>query len=332
MTVKDLINQILDDFGEDLSGSGFWDRPDVREAISLVQREITLETENLLVVTPTIEPAANDTEITIESDGNLLRIVDGYRLQTTEESVAVYTREQIEYKDSKWKTRTGGLVLALISDILADEGKVGIYPIPDNANNDLIVWFIKLAKEITTDEVIKENGDAGDQLSLWNLTGVTLQNTNVFRLYWELSDIAGTRTVSLYKAPGKASTDLVAQGTKAGDGSITLSAQNSSGLSGSVTAAYTVNDIDSANTLELAYIEIPSIDIPYLRYGVKARLLDMETNGKDAKKSQYYMNLYLNGKETIKNRIEKKRAGTYNTIKRRSAYGTPRYSNNLKWA
>lgn len=329
-TIKSFIDQILDDLGEPISGSGFWDRPDVRETISLVQREITLETENLLVITPTIEPSANDTEITIDEDGNLLRIVDGYRLETTEGPIAVYTREQIEKYDYQWKTRTGSLVLALMTDI-ADEGRAMIYPKIDNANNDIVVWFIKLAKEITTDEVIKASGDASSQLTLWSLTGVTLRNTNVFRLYWDLSDTAGTRTVSLYKASGKASGDLVAQGTLSGDGSITLSAQNSSGLSGSVTVAYSTDDTDSANTLDLAYIEIPSIDIPCLKAGVKAILYDMESDGKDKAKTQLYRTMYgfdytgggnhMGLLKAIKNRLRKKRQGTHHVFHRRRDIG-----------
>lgn len=319
-TVKSLIDQILDDLGEPIEGSGFWDRVDVREAINLVQREITLETENLLVLTPTIEPSVNDTEITIDSDGNMKRIVEGYRLETTEAPIAVYTREQIEKYDYQWKTRTGSLVLALITDI-ADEGKAIIYPSPDNADNDIVVWFIKIAREVLTDEVIKENGDASNQLATWSLSGVTLKNTNVFTLYWDLSDVASTRTVSLYKASGKASGDKVAEGSRSGDGTITLAEQNSSGLSGSVVVTYTTDDTDSANTLDLAYIEIPSIDISCLRYGVKNRLFDMETDGKNAQKAKYYLGLYINAKDGIKERIRKKRQGTHFTFHRRRNIG-----------
>jgi hypothetical protein len=44
---------------------------------------------------------------------------------------------------------------------------------------------------------------------------------------------------------------LVAQGSRVGDGSITLTAQNLSGLSGTVAVAYTGDDTDAGNSLEL---------------------------------------------------------------------------------
>jgi len=54
-------------------------------------------------------------------------------------------------------------------------------------------------------------------------------------------------TVSAYKDSAK--TQLVAQGTASAFGSVTLTAQNGSGLSGSVTAASAGTDTDSGNTL-----------------------------------------------------------------------------------
>lgn len=86
-----------------------------------------------------------------------------------------------------------------------------------------------------------EAGDYANQCSNWVINGSTASNTNAGVLYWKLTDSAGTHTVSVYKDSGMASGALVASGTGR-DGSITLSEQNSSGLSGSVTVAYKSND------------------------------------------------------------------------------------------
>ncbi len=89
-----------------------------------------------------------------------------------------------------------------------------------------------------------EANDGGDQLSYWKLPGIDLAaNTGAAgKIYVELSDTAGTRKVSLYSDSAK--TALVAEGTLVGDGTVTLTEQNSSGLSGSVIVAYTTGDLD----------------------------------------------------------------------------------------
>jgi hypothetical protein len=97
---------------------------------------------------------------------------------------------------------------------------------------------------------IVEAGDAANQLSNWVLAGGDNNNTNNGVLYWKLTDVAGTRTVSLYKNSDGAAGNLVAQGSRAGNGSITLTAQNASGLSGTVTVTYSGDDVTLAdNTL-----------------------------------------------------------------------------------
>lgn len=91
-------------------------------------------------------------------------------------------------------------------------------------------------------------GDTSSQLGNWSLTGINTSNTNNGVLYWNLTRSAGLTIVSLYSDSGK--TTLVSQGViSATSGSITLSAIGGSGLSGSVTAAYVVDDTDSGNTL-----------------------------------------------------------------------------------
>ena len=97
---------------------------------------------------------------------------------------------------------------------------------------------------VTSNTYITEANDGANQLSAWNLVGVRVGiNTASTRMLWvTLADAGGTRTVSVYKNSGK--TELVSQGSRSGDGSITLTAQNNSGLSGTVTVAWTIDDAD----------------------------------------------------------------------------------------
>jgi hypothetical protein len=96
-------------------------------------------------------------------------------------------------------------------------------------------------------------GDSA-QLSNWVLTGVR-RNDNCCpvdgwptraRADIVLSTVGGVHTIYLYR-----NSHLVASGARSGDGSVTLSAQNNSGLSGSVDLAYTA-DITAAMD---AYVE-----------------------------------------------------------------------------
>jgi len=92
------------------------------------------------------------------------------------------------------------------------------------------------------------NGDVSTQLSSLVLADIASDNTNRGIVYWELTNTGSTRKVDLFKDVAKAS--LVASGTRTGDGSITLTEQNSSGLSGSVTVTYTTDDTDAGNTID----------------------------------------------------------------------------------
>ncbi len=91
-------------------------------------------------------------------------------------------------------------------------------------------------------------GDGGGQLTAWRLSGATPGgNTDgEGKLHVSLTAAAGTATVALYKAAAKLAGDLVAQGTAPDTGtvSVILSAQNSSGLSGTVTLTYSADDMD----------------------------------------------------------------------------------------
>ena len=108
---------------------------------------------------------------------------------------------------------------------------------------------------LARNNTITEAGDAANQLSAWVIIGDDMSNTDNGVLYWGLTNSGTTRTVELYKDSGAAAADLVASGSRTGDGSITLAEQNSSGISGSVTVAYTGDDVTyAANTLTLASV------------------------------------------------------------------------------
>jgi hypothetical protein len=87
-----------------------------------------------------------------------------------------------------------------------------------------------------------EDATGAAQFSSWSITGVKrFFNCDPCRLRptWGeveiiLSTAAGVHTLSLYNEAG----DLLAQGSRTGDGSITLAEQNDSGISGSVTLTY----------------------------------------------------------------------------------------------
>jgi hypothetical protein len=102
---------------------------------------------------------------------------------------------------------------------------------------------------------ITEAGDTSNQLSAWTFYNPSIANTNLGTVYWELLwTLAGQiTTINIFKDLAK--TQLVASGTRSGNttaGTITLTAQNASGLTGSVTitgGANPTQDNDAANTL-----------------------------------------------------------------------------------
>lgn len=317
MTVNELITKLLSEMGEPTDGTGFWSRNDVLTALSDKQREITREARNLLTTTAAIDVSTSATSITVDASGNIGDIHSAYRVYGGQtRPISVYTEEQLTAYDYTWRTRTGALIRGIVTD-LADEGKVRPYPIPDNADNDLIISYIKLADEYTTE--LTEAGDASNQLTNWKLESVTTSNSNAYTLYWNLNNSVSTRTVSVYKAATKISGDLVAQGSRSGNGAITLTEQNNSGLTGSVDVTFTIDDIDAANLLTMKTIEIPAIDIPCLKHGVKAQLYMYEKDGKDAAKMQMYQGFYDKELAAIQKRMRLKRDGTYRILQERGA-------------
>jgi hypothetical protein len=106
---------------------------------------------------------------------------------------------------------------------------------------------------ISEQAAISESGDDQNQLANWSFSGaIKGSNTDTAgKVYVKLSDSGGTRTVSVYKDSGK--TQKVAEGSKAGDGEVTLAEQNSSGLSGTVDVTYTTDDSDIVLILPFAF-------------------------------------------------------------------------------
>lgn len=96
------------------------------------------------------------------------------------------------------------------------------------------------------DRTITDTNDGGNQVGTYSISGETLQNTDAGKLYLTLEAGAfsgGTnRRVRLYS--DSALTNLVAEGLRTGDGTVTLSPMNSSGLSGSCVIAYASDDLD----------------------------------------------------------------------------------------
>jgi len=96
---------------------------------------------------------------------------------------------------------------------------------------------------------LSEAGDTGSDLSAWSFTGVRPGfNTSAdWQLYVKLTDenpTAGSALVQVYSDSGR--TALVASGSHANNGTVTLAEQNNSGLSGTVAlAAPSANNLSS---------------------------------------------------------------------------------------
>ncbi len=323
-TITEFIDKILEETANPVDGSGYLTRANVLNATSYIQREISRLTENIFATTATIEPAASATDITIDANGNFLRGVSAYRTYGGyTRPIDFYTEGQLIKYDTAWRTRTGSLIKALLTSISA-EGHARPYPIPDNADNDLVINYIKLATKMTLEHV--EAGDVSTQLSNWLFYGVTGDNTNAGILYWSLANVTTTRTVSVYKSATKTAGNLVAQGSRTGDGSITLSAQNSSGLTGTVTVAFTVDDTDAANLITFTNIEIPDADLPCLEFGTKAYLYNLEKDAKNTEKGVFWKSLYggaddndyLTGElSRVASRARTREGGTYSVMQER---------------
>lgn len=135
--------------------------------------------------------------------------------------------------------------------------------------------------------------DGSSQLSDPQLAGFDETNTDAGKLYAKLEFVSPDYRVQLYKDSGLAAADLVASGTRAtASGSVTLTASNSSGLTGTITIAYVSDDTDIV------------IEVPHARAGDKFSLLI--TNDDAGKIFSVFRDLYdkalpsaASGSETI---------------------------------
>lgn len=110
----------------------------------------------------------------------------------------------------------------------------------DAATTELFVvdriGVVKANTNQTTAQAVTEVGDGANQLSAWALFGCDSET-----LTWILSNSGSVRKVDLYR--GTAGTTLwVASGTVTNDGIIYLNTKNESGISGTVTVAYSADD------------------------------------------------------------------------------------------
>ncbi len=94
------------------------------------------------------------------------------------------------------------------------------------------------------------SGDTGANFATMRIRGQNASNTNAGILYWNFSNAAGTRTLSVYKDAAK--TQLVAQGTTTGSLDIFASQRNESGLLIESRQAYSGDDTDSGNTIDVS--------------------------------------------------------------------------------
>jgi hypothetical protein len=105
-----------------------------------------------------------------------------------------------------------------------------------------------------TGHVVTIAGDATAQLSGLTIVGATAANTDAGMLYWSLEASGDDVTLSIYKDSAK--TDLVAdaflEGGVSGSGTTSIDEFGSSGINGSVTIAWTIDDDDAGNTLALS--------------------------------------------------------------------------------
>lgn len=110
-------------------------------------------------------------------------------------------------------------------------------------------------KNAATTASVTEAGDTANQLSSWSLTGTG----NI--LYWKLSNSGSDRTVTLYR--GQNGALPVATGTVNGDGIIYGQPLNQSGIYFTVTVAYSADDADNGNTVQLTTFEASyDIELP----------------------------------------------------------------------
>jgi len=122
-------------------------------------------------------------------------------------------------------------------------------------------------KVVEVEMTVIESGDTANELDNWSLDGVVFSfNTDEARkLYVTLSEPApGTYKVELFKDAAK--TALVAEGSRVGNGTIILTAQNNSQLSGTVDVTWTAGSMGvvlAVTDAIIRFIASPGIGNPF---------------------------------------------------------------------
>lgn len=181
-----------------------------------------------------------------------------------DDELEVYLGTIDTYAVNAWtRIKNGWSTTEMLRSCIRQGGNGGWYNSTEKIDEQIMVngtdklwkWngAIAIASAISAASVA-EAGDASDQLSSWVIAGATSSNTNAFVLYYSLTNSGTTRTVDIYKNSDGAAGNKVATGSRDGDGIITLTASNTSGITGSVTVAYSGDDTTlAANTLTLTY-------------------------------------------------------------------------------
>jgi len=173
-----------------------------------------------------VDSVANVVE---SSGGQVSETDDAYRerlVQATDEFSTAGTYEAYKYKSRKAD------VAIIDVGVIKQDYDINLYVLPKNFDDSLNINLI---------------GDGAGQLDNLVLTGLTLSNTDSGKLYWNLTDTAGTRTFSIYKDDAK--TSLVAQYSGIDGIGVTITQQAASGISGTVDLAWTEDDTDTTNEI-----------------------------------------------------------------------------------
>lgn len=110
-------------------------------------------------------------------------------------------------------------------------------------------------KLIETEMRLIESGDSNSELDNWEINNVVLGfNTDDTRKMYVTLDEPnpGEYRVRIWKGSGKADNDLVAEGQRTGNGTITLSEKNKSRLSGSVDVTWS----SGTTSIELSFSDV----------------------------------------------------------------------------
>jgi len=101
-----------------------------------------------------------------------------------------------------------------------------------------------LGVEFTIDRVITDSGTSAGDFATWAFAGETSTNTNDGVLYASMDSSGTFHSLTLFSAITRNASEKVAQGTRTGNGAITITTAGGSGLTGSVTLTFTADTSD----------------------------------------------------------------------------------------